>query len=101
MTTRFDAYTGITERMIEQDRKLHVLRSQNVQSILDSNKVERELLPSMHGEAAWRKVASIPNVIAEEWSKECGAAIGSKEFNAYCRRKLMDSDNAAFLIKGY
>lgn len=95
-----DRFTGIGERMIEQDGKLHVVRSQDVQAIIDQNKVERELLPSMYGEAAYRKIGSIPFVVAEQWSDECGAAIGTKEFALYCKKKLLDGDFAAFRIKG-
>ena len=97
---RIDQFTGIAERMIEQDHKLHVVRSQDVQAIIDQNKREAEVMPSMYGEAAYRKVGSIPFVVAEQWSEECGAAIGSKEFALYCKKKLLDGDFAAFRIKG-
>lgn len=95
-----DHFSGIAERMIEQDGKLHITRTQDVQAIIDRNKAEAEIAPSMFGEAAWRKVGSIPFVIAEEWSKECGAGIGTREFALYCKRKLMDGDFAAFRVKG-
>lgn len=96
----FDPFSGIVDRMIVEDGKLHVQRTQDVQAIIDKNKAEAEILPSMYGEAAWRKVGSIPFTVAEEWSKECGAGIGTKEFAVYCKRKLMDGDFAAFRIKG-
>ena len=95
-----DPFTGISERMIEQDGKLHIQRTQNVQSLIDQNKREAEIMPSMFGDAAWRKVGSIPFTLAEEWSKECGAGIGTREFALYCKRKLLDGDFAAFRIKG-
>jgi len=91
---------GVMERMIEQDNKLHIQRNQDIQSVIDRNKFEAEVAPSMYGDAAIRKVGSIPLVIAETWSRECGAAIGTKEFALYCKKKLMDGDNAAFRIKG-
>lgn len=91
---------GVMERMIEQDGKLHIQRNQNIQRLIDRNKFEAEVAPSMHGDAAIRKVGSIPLVVAETWSRECGAAIGTKEFALYCKKKLMDGDNAAFRIKG-
>lgn len=90
----------IKERMIEQDGKLHIQRSQDVSRLIQMNKHEAETAPSMHGDAAIRKVGSIPFVIAEEWSRECGAGIGTKEFAQYCKKKLMDGDFAAFRIKG-
>ena len=96
----FDQFSGISERMLEQDGKLHVQRSQDVQSLIEQNKIEAEIMPSMFGDAAWRKVGSIPFTVAEEWSKECGAGIGTREFSLYCKRKLLDGDFAAFRIKG-
>lgn len=95
-----DPNTGIMERMIEQDGKLHIQRSENVKSLIDANKALADALPSMHGDAKLRLVGRIPAVIAEQWSGECGAAIGTKEFLAYCKRKLMDGDFAAFRVKG-
>jgi len=91
---------GLMERMIEQDGKLHVQRKQDVESIIARNKFEAETAPSMYGDAAIRKVGSIPLTIAETWSRECGAAIGTREFALYCKKKLMDGENAAFRIKG-
>lgn len=96
----FDHFSGISEQMIEQDGKLHIRRSQDVKALIDQNKVEAEVMPSMFGDAAWRKVGSIPFTVAEQWSSECGAGIGTREFALYCKRKLMDGDFAAFRIKG-
>lgn len=99
MTWKVNEY-GVMERMIEQEGKLIVNRQQDVEGLIEQNKIEAELAPSMHGEAAVRKVGSIPFVVAEEWSRECGAGIGTKEFALYCKKKLMDGDFAAFRIKG-
>lgn len=90
---------GIREDMTIQDGQLRVSRTQDVQSLIDQNKYEAETAPSMFGQAAVRKIGSIPFVVAEQWSRECGAGIGTKEFALYCKRKLMDGDFAAFRIK--
>ncbi len=81
------------------DGKLVIRKSQDIQSLLDQNAHEREAAPSMFGEMAVRKVGSIPLIVAEQWAKECGAAIGTKEFAEYAKRKLMDGDFAKFRIK--
>mgnify|MGYP000900055755 CR=1 FL=1 len=99
MTWKVNEY-GVMERMYEQDGKLIVNRQQDVEALIEQNKIEAEIAPSMHGDAAVRKVGSIPFVVAEEWSRECGAGIGTKEFALYCKKKLMDGDFAAFRIKG-
>lgn len=84
---------------VDSDGLIRVTRSQDVQSLIDQNKHEAEAAPSMFGQAAVRKLGSIPFVVAEAWSRECGAGIGTKEFAAYCKRKLLDGDFAAFRIK--
>jgi hypothetical protein len=83
----------------DADGRLVIKRTQDVESLIAMNAHEAESAPSMFGQAAVRKLGSIPLVIAEEWSRECGAAIGSKEFALYCKRKLMDGDFAKFRIK--
>jgi hypothetical protein len=90
----------VSEKITVGDNGLiHVARSQDVQSLIDQNKHEAEAAPSMFGQAAVRKIGSIPFVVADQWSRECGAGIGTKEFAVYCKRKLLDGDFAAFRIK--
>jgi hypothetical protein len=90
---------SISEKFDLIDGKIHIRRTQDVQSLIEQNKHEAEVAPSMFGQARVRKVGSIPFVVAETWSRECGAAIGTKEFALYCKRKLMDGDFAKFRIK--
>ena len=92
--------TDVSEKYnFDSDGTMRVTRSQDVQSLIDQNTHEADAAPSMFGQAAVRKIGSIPFVIAEAWSRECGAGIGTKEFAVYCKRKLMDGDFAAFRIK--
>ena len=92
--------TEVTEKYaFDSDGTMRITRSQDVQSLIDQNRHEADAAPSMFGQAAVRKIGSIPFVIAEAWSRECGAGIGTKEFVVYCKRKLMDGDFAAFRIK--
>src|SRR5210317_2223778 len=93
---------GVLNEFIEQDEQLIIKRRMtNLESLFARNKAMAEIAPSMHGEAATRYVGSIDAITAEQWAKECGAAVGTQEFMAYCKRKLMDSDNAKFLVKGF
>lgn len=89
----------IKETMIEQDDKLHIVREQDVTDILKNNIRQQDDLPSMYGDAKFRKVGSIPFVVAEQWMKECGAPIASKEFNEYAKKKLRDSNYAYLRVK--
>ena len=85
----------------DNDGRLVIRRTQDVEDILRRNAAEAEYMPSMHGDAAVRKVGSIPHVVAQEWSRECGEAIGTKGFAEYVKRKLMDGDFAKLRVKGY
>lgn len=41
-------------------------------------------------------LGSIDPITAAQWSKECGSAIGTKEFALYAKRKLMSGDWSHF-----
>lgn len=89
----------IKERMIEQGGKLHVVRSQDVAPILDANECARN--GELNRRSEMRHAGSVPFVIAEQWSRECGAAIGTKEFAEYVKKKLMDGDWAKLRVHGF
>jgi hypothetical protein len=91
----------IKEKMIEEDGKLHIVRTQEVGDILKANKRAQDDAPSMHGDAKFRLVGRIPNGIAEQWMKECGAVIGTQEFTQYVKKKLKDPDYAYLKIKNW
>lgn len=88
----------IRDKWKTEDGRLHHIRSQDVEGVLRRNAMMRDV----HKERSdLRFVGSIPSVIIEEWARESGLKIGSEEFDLYIERKLRDSDNAAFVIKGY
>jgi len=89
----------IKERMFEDDGKLQIVRSQDVQPILDANKIAQNT--EINRKSEMRRAGSIPYVIAEQWSRECGAAIGTKEFGEYVKKKLMDGDWAKLRVHGF
>lgn len=91
----------VTERMVEEDGKLVVSRHQNVGALLDDNHELSMSAPSMHGDAKFRLAGRIPLVVAEQWSRECGEAIGTQGFAAYVKRKLADGDFARLRVKGF
>ena len=55
----------------------------------------------MHGDHAGRFVARVPLVTAEQWSRECGAAIGSVEFGLYMKKQIQSAEYSKLRIKGY
>tara|TARA_R100001509_G_C4826827_1_gene201831 strand:+ start:665 stop:949 length:285 start_codon:yes stop_codon:yes gene_type:complete len=82
-----------------EDDKLIIRRSQDVQRILDFNK-ERNI-DGHNRNSDMRLAGSIPFVVAEMWSKECGANIGSQEFLAYVKKKLLSGDFSKLVANGY
>jgi len=46
--------------------------------------------------AGARYLGSIDSITAANWAKECGAAIGSAEFNAYAKRQLNSGEYSKF-----
>lgn len=91
----------VTERMVEQDGKLIISRHQEVEALLDENKALADIAPSAHGDAKFRLAGRIPLVVAEQWSADCGEAIGTQAFAQYVRKKLADGDFARLRVKGF
>jgi hypothetical protein len=94
-------FYDVTERMVEQDGLLVINRSQDVQGLIDANHELSMSAPSAHGDAKFRLAGRIPLVVAEQWSAECGEAIGTQAFAAYIKRKLADGDFARLRVKGF
>lgn len=68
-------------------------RHQDVAPILDSNKQ----LEQIGQKGDFRHIATIPNVIIEQWMNESGAPIlgmSRDEFARFIKRKIDDPDNA-------
>tara|TARA_B100000214_G_C23496252_1_gene413981 strand:- start:226 stop:516 length:291 start_codon:yes stop_codon:yes gene_type:complete len=83
----------------EEDNKLHVVRTQDVQRILDFNK-ERNI-DGHNRKSEMRLAGSIPFVLVEQWVKESGAKIGSQELNEYIKKKLLSGDYSKLIANGY
>jgi hypothetical protein len=82
----------ISEKLyLDADGKsFHFVKRQNVQSILDAAKDAAETLRPNTGPVGSKYLGTVPVLIAQQWSKECGAAIGSREWAAYAKTKLKD-----------
>lgn len=89
------------EKMVVEEGKLIISRFDDVQDVIDQNARDAADAPKWFGGPRWRHAGRIPAVVAEQWSKECGAAIGTAEFAEYIQKKLMDGDFARLRIKGF
>lgn len=92
--------SDVSERMAVEDGKLHITRAQDVAQLISENRELSSDAPKAFGDAKMRLVGRIPLVIAEQWSRECGAALGSPEFREYVKKKLMSNEFAGFRVKG-
>lgn len=81
-----------TERLITSasDGTFSFLKTQDVTPVLDAAKDAREHLRRDTGPIQGRYLGTVPVLVAQQWAKECGAAIGTKEWAAYAKKKLAD-----------
>lgn len=88
----------VTTVIQEQDR-IVLNHRQDVTAILDDNHQARTVTPKRG--AAFRRIGQIPNGVIYQWAMEAGLTpiqvmrMPQKEFMAWCKRKLRDSDNKA------
>lgn len=83
----------VSTRLHVEDGNLTVLRTQDVEPILDHNKALQNT-PQKRAET-FRHVGSVPNVLIEKWILEEGAPVLSMntyEFARFIKRKLNDPD---------
>ena len=94
-----EAQSAVQTRYFDEDGKVIIKRTQDVQDILDFNK-ERNI--DGHNRKSDMKLAgSIPFVVIEMWMKECGAKLGSQEFNEYCKKKMMSGEFSKLVANGF
>jgi len=86
-------------RIKQEDDKVVISRSQDVQAILDYNKEKQIAGTKAHSEM--RHVGQIPFVVVEMWLKESGLRLGSQEFAQYVKKKLMSGDFSKLIVHGY
>lgn len=83
----------------EEDSKLVLTRTQDVQFILDDN--QRVAQETQHHRGDLRLAGRIPFVVAEQWARESGSRIGTKEFAEYAKKKMMDGEFAKLRVRGF
>lgn len=89
----------LSTRIKEEDDKVVISRSQDVQAILDYNK-EKQIAGTVAG-GEMRHVGQVPFVVVEAWLRESGLKLGSKEFAEYVKKKLVSGEFSKLLVHGY
>lgn len=97
MKKLLDANGGVvsTFHYDEMEDKTVVQQVQDVEPILENNKALQTFNDGYSPSREFRRVASIPLVIAQQWMKEDGInwlALPRREKGAYLRKKLSDPD---------
>ena len=83
---------SIKEKLVyDSDGKhFHFVKTQSVQQVLEAARDASETLRPNTGPVGSKYLGTVPVLIAQQWSKECGAVIGSKEWAGYAKKKLQD-----------
>jgi hypothetical protein len=82
------AMPGIVEQIVSKDGVVTIKKTQDAQPMFDAIRAAKDLPknPTM------RYIGSIPLLVGQKWARECGAAIGTKEWRAYAHKKLKSGE---------
>lgn len=90
-----DTSTDVKTAIKARNGELTVYREQDTTPYLEANKRERNDFQAKRG-ARLRKVAEIPNIVAEKWMRELGVNIFNQN-HAPAVQRLLNSNEYAFL----
>lgn len=91
--------SDLQTRYFDEDGKIIIQRSQDIEDILEFNKQRN--MEGHNRKSDMRLAGSIPFVVVEQWVKESGLKIGSKEFSEYIKKKLMSGDFNKLIANGF
>jgi hypothetical protein len=93
---------GITETVVDDfvTKKSHVIKTQDVSGIMQAAKELPAVLASKKNntQTGSKLVGTIPIIIGLQWAQESGTRMYTREFFAYCRKKLKDPDFNGFRV---
>ena len=85
------------EEVLIDGTDIVVTKEHDIEMMLQGIKERGEVMSKyFRGPAGSKWIGSIDTITGSIWAKECGAAIGTKEFAAYAKKKLMDPDYKKF-----
>jgi len=87
------------EHHLLSDGTLVVEKKIDAEPVMDMVKASSEIQTPRRDSGGMLHLGSVDPLTAANWAKECGAAIGTKEFAAYAKKKLMSGDFAHFQVK--
>lgn len=73
----------------------------NAEPVMEAMKDYGDVLDKhVSGVAGAKMIGSVDTVTASIWSKECGAAIGTREFAIYAKKKIASPEFKRFRVGG-
>ena len=84
-----------TSRMVHTGNAVEERTSMDVDGVFEGVKMLNEAAASDRLQSR-RYLGSVDILTAEVWAKECGAAVGTKEWAAYAKKKLKSGDYGKF-----
>lgn len=91
--------SNLQTRYFDEDGKIIIQRSQDIETILEFNKQRN--IEGHNRKSDMRLAGSIPFVVVEQWVKESGLKIGSREFSEYIKKKLQSGDFNKLIANGF
>lgn len=92
-------FAPVKEKFVHNgEGSMQIQKTQDVEQVLAAAQGARELIGRDSGPAGGRYIGTIPIVIAQHWAKECGAAVGTREWAQYSKIKLKDPNWAGLRI---
>jgi len=80
------------ETMVADERgNVRVVHRSDSQPVVDAVKAYSEM-GTRRTKAGTRYLGSVDPILATVWARECGAAVGTKEFAAYAKKKLLSGN---------
>lgn len=84
---------------LDSNGNLVVKKSLDAQPIVDAVQMSSDIQAPVRNDRGMLHLGSIDQLTANNWAKECGAAVGTKEFAAYAKKKLQSGEYAKFRVK--
>jgi hypothetical protein len=100
----YEAYLLRQEKRTEtvgfdSDGRLIIKKTLDAEPIIQAVSMSSEIETPSRNNRGMLHLGSIDRLTAANWARECGAAIGTKEFAAYAKKKLQSGDFAKFAVK--
>jgi hypothetical protein len=89
-----------TRLHLPPDGRLVFEQTQDSDEIVRAVHAARDMVRRDTGPAGSRFLGSVPILLAQLWARECGAAVGTREWAQYARNKLLSDEFRDLRVHG-